>query len=77
LATASQPIVRKKIQDKSGLPVSCGNIQPSRTTETGEARDRRYRKQRYAHSGHAPFREDPDRFNAELAAFARDCFGAR
>jgi len=35
------------------------------------------RMSEYKGVGHAPFREDPHRFNAELAAFARDCFGAR
>ena len=30
----------------------------------------------YPDAGHAPFLEDPGRFNAELTAFARRCFGA-
>jgi len=30
----------------------------------------------YPGVGHAPFLELPDRFNTELAAFARDCFAA-
>jgi len=34
------------------------------------------RMSEYPGVGHAPFLEEPDRFNAELAAFARECFGA-
>lgn len=34
------------------------------------------RMSEYPGVGHAPFLEAPDRFNTELAAFARDCFAA-